>query len=352
MNDLPERIDRYARQRTLPQIGDAGQTRLANSRILLVGCGALGSNLAEMLARAGVGFLRIVDRDLVELTNLQRQVLFDESDAARELPKSVAAARRLKSINSTIEIDPIIADANPSNIESLAGIGKQPVDLILDGADNVATRYLLNDLAVKYNIPWLYAACVGVTGRLMTIRPTQTACLCCLFPEPPPAAELPTCDTAGILGPAAAAVAAFQAAAAIRVLLDPSYKPGLLSLDLWQGELRSLASAAEPQKNCTCCAQRQFPYLAAVTDTFTATLCGRKAVQVQPSARGLHLDMPTAAQRLQAAGAVQQSNWFVRCQLRDPANVDLTLFPDGRLLVHGTTDPIRAKSIYARFIGS
>src|SRR5262245_34353204 len=207
-------IDRYHRQTLLPQIGEAGQRKLAGARVLLVGCGALGSTIAEQLARAGIGHLRNADRDIVELTNLQRQVLFDDSDAAGGLPKAVAAANRLSKINSTITIEPRVVDVDALNVEQLVA----GCDMILDGTDNVATRYLVNDVAVKHTIPWIYGACVGTEGRVMTIRPGAGACLRCIFPQPPNASELATCDTAGVLGPVASVVGAMQALAAIKLL--------------------------------------------------------------------------------------------------------------------------------------
>jgi adenylyltransferase/sulfurtransferase len=344
--------DRYNRQRLLPQIGPEGQRRLADSRVLLIGCGALGSTMAELLARGGVGFLRLVDRDLVELSNLQRQVLYDERDAAAELPKSVAAAQRLAKINSAITVEPIVADAHAGNLDALAIADERPVDLILDGSDNVATRYLINDLAVQQRISWIYAACVGVEGRMMTIVPGKTACLRCLFPHPPTAAQLPTCDTAGVLGPAAATVAAMAAAAATRLLVGAGPMPGgLISVDLWTGDFRNLESGGLPLADCPCCGRREFPFLNDARGDCTTTLCGRHAVQVLQAGRS-SVDLASAARRWQQIGTVSQSPWLVRCRLTDPAGIDLTLFADGRLLVHGTTDPMRARSLYARFVGS
>jgi adenylyltransferase/sulfurtransferase len=344
-------MGRYDRQQVLPQIGPPGQDRLGRSRALLVGCGALGSVSAELLTRAGLGFLRIVDRDLVEESNLQRQVLFDERDAAEELPKSVAAARRLGQINRQVRIDPIVADANASNIESFAD-----VDLILDGTDNVSTRYLINDLSVKNRIPWIYGGCVGVDGRVWGIWPERTACLRCVFPDPPNANELPTCDTAGVLGPAAAAVGALQAAAAIRFLVEGpppiGGSPALIALNAWTGEFRSLPATAVAASDCPCCRQRNFPFLWTSGGDFTTNLCGRRAVQVLPAASSSPVDLAATGQRWQKIGTVTRSPWFVRCKLNDPPGIELTLFPDGRLVVHGTTEPMRATSLYARFVGN
>jgi molybdopterin-synthase adenylyltransferase len=347
--------DRYHRQRILGQIGEAGENRLRGARALLIGCGALGSSLAELLVRAGVGFLRVVDRDLVELSNLQRQVLFDQEDARQELPKSVAAARRLGQINSTVHVEPIVADFHAGNAAELAGVESRRVDLILDGSDNVSTRYLINDLAVKYSIPWVHGACVGMEGRVMGVWPGRTACLRCIYPAPPPASELPTCDTAGVLNAAASATAAIQAAVAMRYIVEgqPALGSGeLIAMDIWLGRFRSIS--AEPQADCPCCGKREFPFFSTAQTDFTTTLCGRRAIQVQAAALAGQavLDMEMAAERLRQAGAVRQSAFFLRCRLRESPEIELTLFPDGRLLVHGMTDPGRARSIYARYIGT
>ncbi|HEX4054846.1 MAG TPA: ThiF family adenylyltransferase [Tepidisphaeraceae bacterium] len=345
-------MGRYDRQQILPQIGPDGQERLGRARVLLVGCGALGSVVAEMLVRSGVGWVRIVDRDLVELSNLQRQVLFDESDAAQELPKAIAAAERLRKINSQVRIEPIVTDVNAANIESLA----EATGLILDGTDNVATRYLINDLAVKHRIPWVYGGCVGVAGRVWGIWPRQTACLRCVFPKPPQADELPTCDTAGVLGSAAVVVGGLQAAMAIRMLVEGPQRsgelPGLISLDAWSGQFRTMASASKWVADCPCCGQGNFPFLSTNGNDFTTNLCGRHAVQVVRGPAPVKIDLSVTAEKWRKIGAVATSPWFVRCKLNDPAGIDLTLFADGRLVVHGSTEPSRARSLYARFVGS
>jgi adenylyltransferase/sulfurtransferase len=345
--------DRYQRQRLLPQFGAMGQQKLSESKLLLVGCGALGCTIAELLVRAGIGFLRIVDRDLVELTNLQRQILFDETDAKEELPKAIAAANRLAKINSSVRVEPIVADVNPINIQALARISESWPDLILDGTDNVATRYLLNDFAIQQKIPWIYGACVGVEGRIMGVWPQKTACLRCLYPTPPPAEQLPACDTAGVLGAAAVATASMQVAIAMRFLVEGSpadEDSALVTFNAWNGRFRSLHSAAHPQPDCPCCQLREFPFLSTAGADFTIKLCGQSAVQV--AAGGKRADLPAMANRLGPVGIVRLNPFFLRCKLHDPSGIDLTLFPDGRLLVHGTTDPMRAKSIYARFIGT
>jgi molybdopterin/thiamine biosynthesis adenylyltransferase len=358
MTDTP----RYHRQALLPVIGPAGQAKLAAARVLLVGCGALGTHLAEQLVRAGVGHLRIADRDVVELSNLQRQVLFDESDAANAVPKAAAAARRLGAINSTVTVDPLAVDVHSGNVAALAGVGvggpvggglggvgESPVDLILDGTDNAATRYLLNDLAVKHRIPWVYGACVATEGRAMPILPDQTPCLRCLFPDPPAAGELPTCDTAGVLAAAAAVVASLQAVAAMQILLGASLQPRLHSIDVWTGVCRSI-DLHGPGPHCPCCVQRQFPFLDAPPEASAAQLCGQDAVQIRPP-RPQRIDLPDLARRLAAAGRVEKSTFMVRCHLTGSSSLSLTVFPDGRSIVQGTRDPAQARSIVSRYLG-
>jgi adenylyltransferase/sulfurtransferase len=341
-------MNRYHRQILLPSIGLAGQSKLAAARVLLVGCGALGSNLAEQLIRAGVGFVRLVDRDLVELTNLQRQVLFDESHAAKAWPKAAAAAERLSAVNSEVTIEPVIADLHAGNVAAFIGGG---IDLILDGTDNVATRYLLNDVAVKEKIPWIYGACVGMEGRMMVIRPGSTACLRCLFPAPPKPGDLPTCDTAGVLGPAAALIASLQTVAAIKLLTGnaAALSDELLSIDLWSNRARRISLAAARSPDCPCCGLLKFEFLDRPPSESAISLCGRDAIQI----RGGHpVHLPDFAARWQPLGALEQTRYFLRCALEDPPGVRLTLFADGRLIVQGARDAARAKSLHARFVGS
>jgi molybdopterin/thiamine biosynthesis adenylyltransferase len=339
--------DRYHRQTLLPQIGAAGQARLASSRVLLVGCGALGGVIAEQLARAGVGSLRIVDRDVVEWTNLQRQVLFDEADARRGIPKAIAAARRLARLNSEVKVDPVVADLHSGNVESVA----EGADLILDGTDNVETRYLINDVSVKHGIPWVYGACVGTEGRVMPVLPGRTACLRCAFPQPPAGADLPTCDTAGVLGPVAAAVASVQSVAAIKLLTGnvADVRSELWSADLWAGRIRTTVVERDP--NCRACSRHEFEFLDRPAGQST-TLCGRGAVQVRPAEANIRLDLSAAAQKLKGVGDVELTPYLVRCRPRGDGRVELTLFADGRMIVSGTTDQDNARSLYARYVGA
>jgi adenylyltransferase/sulfurtransferase len=350
-NDVETRdrpnFDRYQRQARLPQFGAAAQQKLAGASVLIIGCGALGSAAAEQLARAGVGTLRLADRDIVELSNLQRQTLFDESDAEDALPKAVAAAKRLSRINSSIAIDPLVIDVHAGNIESLARC-----DLILDGTDNVETRYLANDLCVKHSIPWIYGACVGTEGRVMPILPGKTACLRCIFPDPPAPHELPSCDTAGVLGPAAAMVGSMQAAIAIKMLSgnETAIPREMFSFDLWTNRFHAVSTRDARRADCPACGQRRYDFLDAMPAYRTARLCGRDAVQISPG----HVQdgdlLDRAASRLAAVGRIRRNEHLLRASL--PDGVELTLFPDGRAIVHGVRDPARARSVYARFIGA
>lgn len=338
---------RYHRQMLLPHIGQAGQHRLGASCALVVGCGALGTVMAESLARAGVGRLRLVDRDIVEWTNLQRQVLFDESDARDGLPKAVASAKRLRAVNSSVQIEPLVLDVDPGNVEAMV----DGASVILDGTDNVETRYLINDVSVKHSLPWVYGACVGTEGRTMPIVPGTTACLRCVFPDPPAGSELPTCDTAGVLGPAAGVIASVQAATAIKLLSgsEASISRELFTIDLWTNRMRSID--APRRVDCPTCVKRCFDFLDAPAGSRTVRLCGRDAVQIRSSVSNGPVDLHGIAAKLRGAGTVIESPYFLRCDLPGES-IRLTVFPDGRALVHGTSDVTRAKSIHARYLGA
>jgi adenylyltransferase/sulfurtransferase len=334
--------ERYSRQVLFAGIGAEGQQRLAAAKIAMVGCGATGSAAAALLARAGVGTLRILDRDYVEASNLQRQSLFDEADAAESLPKAIAAAKRIAAFNSQIVVEPEVADLTPANIERLLA-GAQ---LILDGTDNFETRYLINDYAVKTGTPWIYGAAVGAYGVTMNILPGETACLSCLFPEPP-RGTVETCDTAGILNSVAHFVAAAQATEALKLLVGAKDKlrRTLLSWDAWNNA-RSEVAAEKPRPYCRTCGAREFPHLAGEGRPHI-TLCGRNSVQIHERARPV--DFAETSRRLEPHGRVRH-NEFVLKFWHDP--YEMTVFPDGRAIIKGTTDPAAARSFYARYIGS
>lgn len=334
--------ERYSRQVLFGGIGPEGQARLAQSRVAIVGCGATGSAMAALLARAGVGTLRIIDRDYVEPSNLQRQSLFDEADAAGSLPKAIAAAKKIAQFNSQIVAEPQVADLVPGNILRLL----EAVGLILDGTDNFETRYLLNDFAVKHGIPWIYAAAVGSYGVTMNVLPGQTACLACIFPAPP-SGVLETCDTAGILNTTVNAVASIAAGEALKLLVGARdhLRSTLLSFDLWTNE-RSEVSAAKPRPDCPTCGAREFKHLAGEGRPHI-TLCGRNSVQIHERHRPI--DFVEMSQRLKPYGTVRH-NEFVLKFWQEP--YEMTLFPDGRAIIKGTTDPSVARTLYARYIGS
>lgn len=334
--------DRYSRQILFPGIGAEGQRKLAASHVAIIGCGATGTCVSSLLARAGVGTLLIVDRDFVEPSNLQRQTLFDEADAAESLPKAVAAARKIAAFNSEIQVQPEVADLTPQNIEKLL----TGYDLLLDATDNFETRYLVNDFAVKNAVPWIYAAAVGAYAATMNILPGETACLSCIFPAPPEGA-VETCDTAGILNSAVNWVASIQATEAIKLLAGARDKlrRTLLSLDLWTNDHAEMG-ASRPRRDCQTCAQRQFSHLAGEGRPHI-TLCGRNSVQIHERRRPVDFKIMTA--RLQPHGTVKHND-FVLKFWRAP--YELTLFPDGRAIIKGTSDASVARSLYARFIGS
>jgi len=340
-------LDRYVRQMRYPPLGEEGQRRLIVSRALVCGCGALGSVLANTLARAGVGHLRIVDRDFLELNNLQRQVLYDEDDVAAQLPKAVAAAAKLRKINSQIEIEPIVADVEPGNIESLV----EDVDIIVDGTDNFETRFLLNDVAVKHGIPWVYAGCLGAEGQTMTILPGETACLRCLMQDAPPAGTSPTCDTAGILSPIINVMASIQASEAIKILSGnrDAISRSLTVIDLWDNTIRQVKlDSLRDQTDCPACKQGEFPWLDGTRGSHSAVLCGRNAVQLSPPAGG-RVSLESLAKELASVGQVSGNAYLLRLAVDE---YQITVFPDGRAIIGGTDDITTARTVYAKYIGS
>ena len=334
--------ERYSRQVLFPPIGAEGQKQLAAARVAIVGCGATGSALASLLARAGVGYLRIIDRDYVELSNLQRQTLFDESDAAESLPKAVAAERKIKAFNSDVVVEPHCTDLTPQNAEELLrGVG-----ILLDGTDNFETRYLINDFAVSKGMPWIYAAAVASYATTMTVVPGENACLACIFPDSP-RGLVETCDTAGILNSSVNLVSSITCTEALKFLVNArkELRRTLLSYDVWTNDLVEI-STAKPRPDCRTCGQHDFVHLAGEGRPHI-TLCGRNSVQIHERERPINFDEVT--RRLTPHGAVRH-NQFVLKFWREP--YEMTLFPDGRAIIKGTTDAAVARSLYARYVGS
>jgi molybdopterin-synthase adenylyltransferase len=342
LDQTPEQ--RYSRQILFRGIGSEGQRRLAAASVAIVGCGATGSALAGLLARAGVGRLRIIDRDYVEPSNLQRQSLFDEKDAAESLPKAIAAARKIALLNSQIVVEPNVDDVVPANIEALL----EGAHLILDGTDNFETRYLINDFAVKHSTPWIYCAAVGSYAVTLNVVPGQTACLACIFPDSPQG-MIETCETSGILNSAVNLVASIAATEAIKCIVEgtdsPHLRRTLLSSDVWSNEHAEI-SAAKPRRGCRACGEHDFIHLAGEGRPHI-TLCGRNSVQIHERQRPI--DFAEMDRRLAPHGTVRRND-FVLKFWRDP--YEMTLFPDGRAIIKGTTDIAVARSLYARYIGS
>ncbi len=340
-------LDRYSRQIRFPQLGEEGQRALLRSRVTLCGCGALGTVLANHLARAGVGSIRVIDRDFIETHNLQRQILFDERDVAENLPKAEAAARKMRAINSSIAVEPVVTDLDHTNILDLVS----DADLILDGTDNFETRYLINDAAVKLGKPWIYGGVIGSEGQTMTILPGETPCLRCLIESAPPPGMTPTCETAGVLGPAVAVIASFEAIEAIKLLSGhrEALNQDLIMVDVWDWTFRQLKIANLLGKvDCPCCGRRNFEWLDGSMGSHTTTLCGRNAVQVA-ARRPEPLDFPEMARRLAPLGEVRHNAFMLRFAAEGH---EFTVFPDGRAIIKGTNDISKARSLYAQYVGS
>ena len=340
-------LDRYIRQVRYPGLGADGQRRLLGSRALVCGCGALGSVLANTLARAGVGRLRIVDRDFLELNNLQRQVLYDEEDVAAGLPKAVAAEAKLRKINSQIEIEAIVADVDHTTIGRLL----QGVDVVVDGTDNFETRFLLNDAAVKLGIPWVYGGCVGAEGQTMTILPGETPCLRCLLQDAPPPGSTATCDSAGILAPIVNIIASLQACEAIKILSGhrEAVSRSLQVFELWDNRVRQVRlDSLRETANCPTCRQNDFPWLEGRRGSHTVVLCGRNSVQLSyPDRHAVSLD--ALAKQLEGVGRVTRNRFLLRLEVNQ---FQITVFPDGRAIVAGTDDVTEARTVHARYVGA
>lgn len=360
-------LTRYHRQMLLAGFGETGQRRLLESTAFVLGCGALGSMIADLLARAGVGRLVIVDRDYIELTNLQRQVLFDERDVADAIPKAEAARRRIARINSGVEVSAIVDDLNHGNIERYA----EGADVIVDGLDNFEARYLANDFAVKHGVPYIYGGAVGTVGAAFAILPhtpagdtrweslaggsRATPCLRCLFDEPPAPGTTPTCDTVGVLASAVTMIASFEVAETLKVLTGnfDHVCPTMLNVDLWSNTIAELeTSAAYEHADCACCKHHQFEYLDGSRGSGAAALCGRDAVQLTHKQSASKLDLEEIAARLRVHGEVKSSAFMLRADIVDNGKpYRLSLFPDGRAIVHGTVEAAVARGIYAKYVG-
>ncbi len=339
----PNERARYLRQIIFAPLGEAGQEKLLAARVLVVGCGATGSVIANTLARAGVGHLRIADRDFIELNNLQRQILFDEQDIADGLPKAAAAARKLRKINSSITVEPVIADVNPENVEDLI----RDVDLVLDGTDNFETRYLVNDACVKHNRPWIYGGAVSSYGATMTIIPHETACFRCVFQHAPAPGTLATCDTAGVIAPIVNVIGSIVSAEAIKLLTGAAPRTeGMLHVDLWENSFETFQLKRMP--DCLTCVEEEYEFLeGARQGVMTAHLCGRNSVQVR-AGHGQALNLSELTERLNKVGQATFNEYLVQFSVD---NYQMTIFPDARAIVKGTEDETVAKNLYAKYIG-
>jgi molybdopterin-synthase adenylyltransferase len=339
-------LERYSRQMRFHGVGEEGQRRLCDSHVTLCGCGALGTVLANALVRAGVGHLRLIDRDFIETSNLQRQVLFDEHDVAENLPKAEAAARKLAAINSSVHVEPVVTDIDRTNILELV----KDADLILDGSDNFEVRYLINDVAVNLGKPWVYGGCIGSHGQTMTILPGETPCLRCVFEAAPAPGEAGTCETAGVLGPIVNIIASFQATEAMKILTGrrKTINRELIYVDVWENVYRRIKVAPLLGKvDCPCCQRKRFEWLDGEHGSHTTSLCGRNAVQVAHRVAA-KLNFEDMAHHLRTLGEVSYNRFMLRFSAEGH---DFTVFPDGRAIIKGTSDVDRARTLYAKYVG-
>lgn len=339
--------ERYSRQALFDGIGPDGQKRLLRSSVAIIGCGALGAIQAETLARAGVGRLVLIDRDFVEPSNLQRQIIFEESDASERLPKSIAAARRISRVNSDIEVEPVVADLNYENVEELI----RGADLVMDGTDNFEARFLINDAAIKNGIAWVYGGAVGSYGLTMTVVPGHTPCLRCVLEAIPAPGSGPTCDTAGVIMPIVSIIGSIQSAEALKILTGHLEKlhRSLIRIDVWDFEINRLdLSSYNGSEDCPACGRREFDFLGGAGRQVTTTLCGRNAVQIAKTGRA-SIDFASLAERLKEVGEVAFNDFLLRFRVE---GYDITVFRDARSIIRGTTDPEIARAIYARYIGA
>jgi molybdopterin-synthase adenylyltransferase len=343
---MDDSLERYSRQMRFYGIGEAGQQRLRDSHVTLCGCGALGTVLANALVRAGVGHLRLIDRDFIETSNLQRQVLFDEHDVAENLPKAEAAARKLGAINSAVYVEPVVTDIDRTNIVRLV----EDADLVLDGTDNFEIRYLINDVAVKLGKPWVYGGCIGSHGQTMTILPGETTCLRCVFEAAPAPGEVGTCETAGVLGPIVNIVASYQATQALKILTGRRDRVNreLIYVDVWENVQRRIKVAPLLGKvDCPCCQRRRFEWLEGEQGSQTTSLCGRNAVQVAHRT-ATKLNFEEVARHLGQMGEVSYNRFLLKFTAD---GYEFTVFPDGRAIIKGTSDVDKARTLYAKYIG-
>ncbi|HUO07666.1 MAG TPA: ThiF family adenylyltransferase [Phycisphaerae bacterium] len=362
LSEIAEELDkadpslaRYNRQMLWAPIGIEGQKKLKAAKVLLVGCGALGTVLGNLLARAGVGHLTIVDRDFIEITNLQRQILFDHDDIEQNLPKSVAAQKKIARINPEVTVEAVVADVNHTNIEQLAA-GK---DLLLDGTDNFETRFLINDVSIKLNIPWIYGAVISASGLGMNILPGKTPCLRCIFETMPPPGMNPTCDTAGVLGPAVSIVSSWQALEAMKILTGnlEALSPFLFSFDLWDNRFQQLKIArAREVADCPACKHKNLEYLSGKFASATTSLCGRNAVQISLG-HAIKIDFEQVAANLRNVGKATFNKFMLKCPIVEGdgerrKEYELTLFADGRAILKGTNDASVARALYSKYVGA
>ncbi|MEO1991418.1 MAG: ThiF family adenylyltransferase [Pirellulales bacterium] len=339
--------DRYSRQIRFHSLGDSGQKLLSQSRVTIVGCGALGSMTAMAFARAGIGTIRLIDRDMPELSNLPRQILFDEHDIQNGLPKAAAAKHHLKRINSEITIEETVADLTADNADRLLS----NTDCIVDGTDNFETRFLINDFCCREHINWVYGGAIAAEGRVLAIQPRTTACLRCLIPHPPPSGSMPTCETAGIIGPAAYVVGAIQASETIKLLTGvQNVGKEMFVCDLWEGICRTIDLSPLAEVGCPTCKEDDFPWLEKRISGSATVLCGRDAVQVSPPNSTHSVDLASLAKRLESIGPVTVNDWLVRLEIQSDLHV--SIFPDGRAIVSGTREETKARSIVSRYLGT
>jgi adenylyltransferase/sulfurtransferase len=335
-------INRYSSQIVFPEIGKEGQRKIEKAKVTVIGCGALGCIISNNLVRAGIGKIKIVDRDLVEMTNLQRQILYDEEDVKNKIPKSIAAKRKLEKINSEVEIEAIVSDVNFKNIEELI----KNCDIVLDGTDNFETRFLINDACLKYGIPWIYGAVIGAAGSTMTIIPEKTPCLRCIIEEIPLPGTLPTCDTLGVLNTIPNVIASLQTTETLKIIVgEKNLNEDLITIDLWTNSFEKMK--IERKKDCPSCVKRNYLALEGEEISYATTLCGRNAVQIVPRKK-VHISFEKLEEKLKLLGKVKYNEFVLSFEIQD---YEFIVFPNARTIIKGTTDISIAKTLYAKYLG-